>query len=144
MFCQNCVTCPSIRTDPGIPPPGYSATPHTRVLSVLILGQVTQYGNPYLICITKNNDISLSRTAVDIVNNSEINLMKNNAKWKVLLWNKIREVTSHFMGHNDLHVLLVGLLRVSEPLFCRRICPDPNRREFISHFIMDSGIKVNL
>ena len=23
MFCQNCVTCPSIRTDPGIPPPGY-------------------------------------------------------------------------------------------------------------------------
>ena len=22
MFCQNCVTCPSICTDPGIPPPG--------------------------------------------------------------------------------------------------------------------------
>ena len=50
-----CVACPSIRTDPGIPPPGYSATPRTRVRdpgSVLILGQVTQYGNPYLICIT--------------------------------------------------------------------------------------------
>ena len=31
MFHQNCVTCPSIRTDPGIPPPGYSATPRTRV-----------------------------------------------------------------------------------------------------------------
>ena len=31
MFCQNCVTCPSIRTDPGIPPPGYSAAPRTRV-----------------------------------------------------------------------------------------------------------------
>ena len=31
MFCQNSVTCPSIRTDPGIPPPGYSATPRTRV-----------------------------------------------------------------------------------------------------------------
>ena len=31
MFCQNCVTCPSIRTDPGIPPPGYSATPRSRV-----------------------------------------------------------------------------------------------------------------
>ena len=27
MFCQNCVTSPSIRTDPGIPPPGYSALP---------------------------------------------------------------------------------------------------------------------
>ena len=31
MFCQNCVTCPGIRTDPGIPTPGYSATPRTRV-----------------------------------------------------------------------------------------------------------------
>ena len=49
MFCQNCVTCPSIRTDPGIPPPGYSAFRDPG--SVLILGQVTQYGNPYLICI---------------------------------------------------------------------------------------------
>ena len=31
MFCQSCVTCPSIRTDPEIPPPGYEAQPRTRV-----------------------------------------------------------------------------------------------------------------
>ena len=31
MFFQNCVTCPSIRTDAGIPLPGYSAGPRTRV-----------------------------------------------------------------------------------------------------------------
>ena len=29
--CQNCVACFSSRMDPGIPPPGYSASPRTRV-----------------------------------------------------------------------------------------------------------------
>ena len=52
MFCQNCVTCPSmipgshhpgtrLRLVPGFRDPG----------SVLILGHVTQYDNLYLICI---------------------------------------------------------------------------------------------
>ena len=31
MFCQNCVTCRSIPTDPGIPPLGYSTSPRTWV-----------------------------------------------------------------------------------------------------------------
>ena len=52
----NCVTCPSIRTDPGVPPqdtrlrlvPGFRDPGY-----VLIQGQVAQYGNPYLICIIK-------------------------------------------------------------------------------------------
>ena len=55
MFCQNWVTCPSIRVDPGIPPPGTRLhfVPGFRDPgSVLILGQETQYGNPYLICMT--------------------------------------------------------------------------------------------
>ena len=30
-ICQHCVTCLAIRTDPGIPPPGYSASPRARV-----------------------------------------------------------------------------------------------------------------
>ena len=31
MLCPNCLTCPSIRTDPEIPPSGYSVAPRTRV-----------------------------------------------------------------------------------------------------------------
>ena len=55
MFCQNCATAPVFVRIPGSHHPG------TRLRlvpgfsdpgSVLILGQVTQYGNPYLICIT--------------------------------------------------------------------------------------------
>ena len=46
MFCQNGVTWLSLRTDPGIPTPRFRDPG-----SVLTLGQVTQYDNPYLICI---------------------------------------------------------------------------------------------
>ena len=60
MFCQNCVTCPSIRTEPWIHHLGshhlgtwLCLIPRFRDPgSILILGQVAQYGNRYLICIT--------------------------------------------------------------------------------------------
>ena len=46
MFCQNCVTCPSIRTDPGIPPPGIRThtgagdTVWQPILNLYIIAQV--------------------------------------------------------------------------------------------------------
>ena len=53
-FCQNCVTCPSIRADPRIPPPSYSASPRTVSEWWDLISLLTQYGtvwqrNPYLI-----------------------------------------------------------------------------------------------
>ena len=57
MFWQNRVTYLSIRTNAGISPPGYSASPRTRFRnlgSVLILDQyvVSPYGKAFLIWIT--------------------------------------------------------------------------------------------
>ena len=51
-FCQNSVTWPSICTDPGIPKPWDSASFHSRFMDTgfaMVLGQVTQHGNPCLI-----------------------------------------------------------------------------------------------
>ena len=50
-----CVTCPIMSTDPGIPPPGYSATPRTRVVGSRDLYEYWDrwhsLGKTYLICI---------------------------------------------------------------------------------------------
>ena len=49
---------PGIRTAPGIPPTGCEANLVPGFMdpgSVLILGQVTEYGESYLICITQNS-----------------------------------------------------------------------------------------
>ena len=54
-FSTSCVICPSMRRDPRMPPPWCSAFSRTWFRdqkSIILLRQMTHYGNPYLFCTT--------------------------------------------------------------------------------------------